>query len=79
MAKTRRNFYIDDVVYDEFKRWASINGHSVSNVVNECMKEYNSIMRMTLAGMSAQELLDYKTYKVKMQLDQVASDECSKE
>lgn len=79
MAKTRRNFYVDDDVYEEFKRFASVNGHSVSNVINECMKEYNSIMRMTLSGMSAQDLLDYKTYKVKMELDQVANDEHSKE
>lgn len=79
MAKIRRNFYVDEDVYEEFKRLTAINGDSMASVVNECMKEYNSLMKMTLAGMNAQELLDYKTYKVRMQLDQVVNDEHSKE
>lgn len=79
MAKIRRNFYVDEEVYEEFKRLTAINGDSMASVVNECMKEYNSLMKMTLAGMNAQELLDYKTYKVRMQLDQVVNDEHSKE
>lgn len=79
MAKIRRNFYVDEDVYEEFKRLTAINGDSMASVVNECMKEYNSLMKMTLAGMNAQELLDYKTYKVRMQLDQVVNNEHSKE
>ena len=79
MAKTRRNFYIDDDLYEEFKRMTAINGHSMANVISECMKEYNSLMRMTVAGMSAEELLDYKVYKVKMQLDRVIDVERSED
>ena len=75
VAKTRRNFYLDDDVFEEFKRMTTLNGHSMASVISECMKEYNSLMRMTIAGMSGQELLDYKVYKVKMQLDCVADDE----
>ena len=75
VAKTRRNFYLDDDIFEEFKRMTALSGDSMASVITECMKEYNSLMRMTIAGMSGQELLDYKVYKVKMQLDRVADDE----
>ena len=64
MGKTRRNFYIDDELYEEFKRLTSIGGVSMAEVVNESIREYNRIVKMALAGMSANEIIDFSHYKL---------------
>ena len=64
MAKTRRNFYIDDDLYQEFRTYTRIANVSVTEVVEEAIINFNQVMRQIVSGMSAGELIDYSHYKL---------------
>ena len=64
MAKTRRNFYIDDELYQEFRTYTRIANVSVTEVVVEAIINFNQVMRQIVSGMSAGELIDYSHYKL---------------
>ena len=64
MAKTRRNFYIDDELYQEFRTYTRIANVSVTEVVEEAIINFNQVMRQIVSGMSAGELIDYSHYKL---------------
>lgn len=64
MGKTRRNFYIDDELYEEFRRLTSIGGVTMAEVVNESIREYNRLVKMAISGMNAEEIIDYSHYKL---------------
>ena len=64
MAKTRRNFYIDDDLYQEFRIYTRIANISVTEVIEESIINFNQVMKQMLSGMSAGELIDYSHYKL---------------
>lgn len=74
MGKTRRNFYIDDELYKEFRNYTRLANVSVTEVIEEAIVNFNQVMRQILSGMSAGELLDYshyKLYKVQKEVDEL--------
>lgn len=74
MAKTRRNFYIDDELYQEFRTYTRIANVSVTEVIEESIVQFNQMMKQILSGMSAGELIDYshyKLYKVSKEVDEL--------
>ena len=64
MAKIRRNFYIDDELYQEFKTYTRIANISMTQAIEECITQFNETMRQIVSGMSAGELIDYSHYKL---------------
>ena len=64
MAKRRRNFYIDDELYEEFKTYARIANVSLTEVIETSIAEFNHTMKHILSGMSAGELIDYSHYRL---------------
>ena len=64
MAKTRRNFYIDDDLYQEFRTYTRIANISITEVIEESIINFNQVMKQILSGMSAGELIDYSHYKL---------------
>lgn len=64
MAKIRRNFYIDDDLYQEFKTYTRIANVSMTEAIEDCITQFNEIMRHLVSGMSAGELIDYSHYKL---------------
>lgn len=74
MAKSRRNFYIDDELYQEFKTYARIANVSLTEVIEESIVQFNQMMKQILSGMSAGELIDYshyRLYKVAKEIDEL--------
>lgn len=74
MAKTRRNFYIDDDLYQEFRTYTRIANISVTEVIEESIINFNQVMKQILSGMSAGELIDYshyKLYKISKEVDEL--------
>ena len=74
MAKIRRNFYIEDELYQEFKTYTRIANISMTQAIEECITEFNHTMKQLLSGMSAGELLDYshyRLYKVSKEIDEL--------
>ena len=62
MAKTRRNFYIDDDLYQEFRTYTRIANISVTEVMEESIINFNQVMKQILSGMSAGEFIGYSHY-----------------
>ena len=83
MAKTRRNFYIDDDLYQEFRTYTRIANISVTEVIEESIIKFNQVMKQILSGMSAGELIDsshYKLYKISTEVEELpqGKDTCVK-
>ncbi|MBP3931514.1 MAG: hypothetical protein J6D47_18370 [Peptostreptococcaceae bacterium] len=71
MAKSRRNFYIDDKLYDEFRTYSRLTNITMTEVIEESILNFNQIMKQLLNGMSAGELIDYSHFKLYQATKQV--------
>ena len=71
LAKSRRNFYIDDKLYDEFRTYSRLTNITMTEVIEESILNFNQIMKQLLNGMSAGELIDYSHFKLYQATKQV--------
>jgi len=65
MAKKRINIYVEDDLYEEFKKTLSISGETVTAVFHHTMREYIDTINLILETKDKDKLFDLMYKKMK--------------
>lgn len=72
MSKKRINIYVDEEMYEQFKKATAISGDTITAVMNHAMKEYIDAINLILETKDKDKLFDlmYKKMKnIEMEVD----------
>ena len=70
--KKRINIYVDEEMYEQFKKATAISGDTITAVMNHAMKEYTDAINLILETKDKDKLFDlmYKKMKnIEMEVD----------
>lgn len=71
MAKKRINIYVDDEVYQEFKRTCILTGETITSVMDTAMKEYIQSVKMIIEAGDKDQLMALLQRKLNIQMQSI--------
>ena len=74
MAKKRINIYVDDEVYQEFKKVCALSGETITNVSDEAMKEYIKAIKMIIEAGDKDKLMAMIQNRLDIQMNTIESE-----
>ena len=74
MAKKRINIYVDDEVYQEFKKVCALSGETITNVIDEAMKEYIKAIKMIIEAGDKDKLMAMIQNRLDIQMNTIESE-----
>lgn len=74
MAKKRINIYVDDDIYQEFKRVCSFTGETITSVIDHSMKEYISAVKMIIEAGDKDKLMAMLQRRLDVQMNNIESE-----
>ena len=69
--KKRINIYVDDEVYQEFKRVCSFTGETITSVIDHAMKEYISAVKMIIEAGDKDKLMAMLQRRLDVQMNSI--------
>lgn len=74
MAKKRINIYVDEDIYQEFKKVVALTGETVTSVVDEAMKQYIDSVKMIIEAGDKDSLMAMIQSKLNLQIAKVETE-----
>lgn len=74
MAKKRINIYVDEDIYQEFKKVCALTGETVTAIIDEAMKQYIDSVKMIIEAGDKDTLMAMIQSKLNLQIAKVETD-----